>query len=253
MARIVKEEEYTARRNEILDAAQRMIYTKGFEQMTIQDILDELKISKGAFYHYFNSKQALLEAIIERLMDEAKRLLIPIVEDPELSALDKLRRYFSDAIRWKAAQKDYLLALLNVWYDDNNAIVRQKMFVEMTKLVGPMFALIIRQGVQEGTLATHFPDRAGEIIFGIFQDLSYTFANQFILAHELKYVDLQGVESLFAAYNDAIERILGAPAGSLPLMDPAIMKEWFPPPSDYLPPATSQKYAEREEKLAQDA
>ena len=191
MARIVKEEEYTARRNEILDAAQRMIYTKGFEQMTIQDILDELKISKGAFYHYFNSKQALLEAIIERLMDEAKRLLIPIVEDPELSALDKLRRYFSDAIRWKAAQKDYLLALLNVWYDDNNAIVRQKMFVEMTKLVGPMFAVIIRQGVQEGDSGNTLPRIArGEIIFGIFQDLSYTFANQFILAHELKYVDL---------------------------------------------------------------
>ncbi len=63
MARIVKA--HAARRNEILDVAQRLIYTKGYEQMTIQDILSDLQISKGAFYHYFDSKQALLEAIIE--------------------------------------------------------------------------------------------------------------------------------------------------------------------------------------------
>ena len=53
MARIVKEEVRAVKRNEILDAASRFIYTTGYEQMTIQDILDELQISKGAFYHYF--------------------------------------------------------------------------------------------------------------------------------------------------------------------------------------------------------
>jgi AcrR family transcriptional regulator len=61
MARIIKEHERSVKRNEIIDAAQRFIYTKGYEQMTIQDILDELQISKGAFYHYFDSKGALLE------------------------------------------------------------------------------------------------------------------------------------------------------------------------------------------------
>ena len=65
MARIVKEP--AVRRNEILDAAQRLVYRKGYEQMTIQDILDDLHLSKGAFYHYFDSKQSLLEALIERM------------------------------------------------------------------------------------------------------------------------------------------------------------------------------------------
>ena len=41
------------RRSEILDAAQRLIYIKGYESMTIQDILDEAKISKGGFFHHF--------------------------------------------------------------------------------------------------------------------------------------------------------------------------------------------------------
>ena len=64
MARAVKEQEYVAKRNGILDAMQRFVYTKGYEQMTIQDILDDLQISKGAFYHYFDSKQAVLEALV---------------------------------------------------------------------------------------------------------------------------------------------------------------------------------------------
>jgi len=53
MPRVIKEEDYAARRNGILDAARQLVYTKGYEQMSIQDILDALKISKGAFYHYF--------------------------------------------------------------------------------------------------------------------------------------------------------------------------------------------------------
>ena len=233
MARIVKEEKYAARRNEILDVASKLVYTKGYEQMSIQDILNELKISKGAFYHYFESKQALLEALIERLIDEAQRILTPIVEEPGLPALEKLRRYFMVAARWKAAQKEYLLSLLSVWYDDNNAIVRQKVFAATAKVIGPMLSDVVRQGVREGTLTTRFPDQAGQIIFTLFQGLGDTFLVDFIFTHErgheLQEVDLTRVRNLFAAYNEAVERLLGAPAGSLPLVDPAMLKEWFGP------------------------
>ena len=127
MARIVNKVEHEARRNEILDASQRFIYTEGYEQMTIQEIVDDLQISKGAFYHYFDSKQALLEALIERLLTQAEQIILPIVQDENLPALEKIQRIFSTISRWKASQKEYLLALLSVWYSDDNAIVRQKM------------------------------------------------------------------------------------------------------------------------------
>ena len=72
MPRVVKEEDYAARRNEILDVARKLVYTRGYEQMSIQNILDALKISKGAFYHYFDSKQSLLDGLIERMLDDAE-------------------------------------------------------------------------------------------------------------------------------------------------------------------------------------
>src|SRR5579883_1331842 len=132
MARVVKER--TERRNEILDVAQRLVTTKGYEQMTIQDILDALQISKGAFYHHFDSKQALLEALVERMGEEALKILQPIVHDPQLPALDKFQRYLDTLNRWKVGRKDFFIALLRVWYADDNAIVRQKLDRKSTRL-----------------------------------------------------------------------------------------------------------------------
>src|SRR5262245_8221715 len=133
MARTVNEAEYALKRNQILDVTQRLIYTKGYEQMAIQDILDELKISKGAFYHYFDSKPALLETLVERVGQEVLQLLTPIVQDPHLSALEKLQRYIDTGVRWKTARKTLLIEVMRGWYVDHNAIVRQKMMAMWNK------------------------------------------------------------------------------------------------------------------------
>src|SRR5580765_1795761 len=105
MARAIKEDEYAAKRNQILDMVQRLIYTKGYEQMTIQDVLDGLQMSKGAFYHYFRSKPALLEAMVERMVDQIEGALRPVVDDPDLPALEKLRQFFARGSSWKVERK----------------------------------------------------------------------------------------------------------------------------------------------------
>src|SRR5512135_943879 len=143
MARTVKEETYAVKRNEILDTAQRLVYTKGYEQMSIQDILNELKISKGAFYHYFDSKQALLEALIDRMRQEAEPIILPIINDPDLPALDKLHRFFDTSARWKTARKDYILSLTRVWYADDNAVVRQKEQANLIRWATPFIGGVV--------------------------------------------------------------------------------------------------------------
>jgi AcrR family transcriptional regulator len=229
MARIVKE--HAVRRSEILDVAQRLIYTKGYEQMTIQDMLDNLQISKGAFYHYFDSKQALLEALIERMKGEVEQLLIPIVYDPYLPALEKLQRFFDTLNRWKTAQKAFFLALLRVWYTDDNAIVRQKWRAAGIKWITPLLSVIIHQGIQEGVLTTSYPEQVGEVVLSLVQDLGETLA-MLLLSFEPERADIRRVESIVAAYTDALERTLGIPEGSLQLTDTETLKEWFFSPGD---------------------
>src|SRR5512140_1882198 len=158
MPRVVKEDDYAARCKEILNVARHLVYAKGYEQMSIQDILDALKISKGAFYHYFDSKQALLDGLIEQILGEAEQVLRPIVEAKDLSAIEKMRRYFDAGGRWKTENKAFMIDLLRVWYNDANALMRQKQETAAIKRIAPMLTQIIRQGIAEGVFTTRHPD-----------------------------------------------------------------------------------------------
>jgi AcrR family transcriptional regulator len=225
MARIVKEEEYAVKRKEILDSAQRLVYARGYEQMSIQDILNELKISKGAFYHYFDSKQTLLDGLVERMLDDAEQVLRPILEADNLPAIEKLARYFEAGNRWKVSRKAFMLDLLRVWYTDSNALVRQKQEAAAIKRIAPMLAEIIRQGIAEGVFTTAYPDQIGSMIWGIAQGIFDTVA-ELLLTDPAPSEALPRLETIVGAYSEALERILGAPAGSLPLMDMDLLKEW---------------------------
>ncbi len=227
MARIVNKEEYELRRNDILDVAQQVVYTKGYEQMSIQDILAEMKISKGAFYHYFDSKQTLLEALIERLANQILQLMIPIVNDENLTASIKLLRIFDTASRWKTDRKETLLTLVNVWYGDDNVMLRQKVQAAIIPKLQPHLTTIIYQGVREGVFHTLYPQQVSGIIFSmllIFGDNLISL----IAKPELHYEALRKLDDISASYQEAVERILGADPGTLPLFDTAILREWFP-------------------------
>src|SRR2546423_15424291 len=102
MARTVNATLHMVRREAFLDVAQRLVQAKGFESMSIQDVLDELDASKGAFYHYFDSKQALLEAVVQRFADVAIAELAPGLHESKVSALRKLERLLGRIARRKA-------------------------------------------------------------------------------------------------------------------------------------------------------
>jgi AcrR family transcriptional regulator len=232
MARTVKEQERAEKRNEILDAAQRLVYTKGYERMTIQDILADLKISSGAFYHYFDSKPAVLEAFIERIKRESEKPLLPIIHDPHLTAIEKLQGFFDTLDRLRIVHKADVVKLGRVWYTDDNAIVRQKVDAAVLAQRAPLISAIVRQGVREGSFTTAFPDQAGEVIMSLLQGMGNTHA-RLLLAVEPASDEQRRIEDIVAthaAYMEAIERVLGAPPHSLYRADAAAVKVWVTAP-----------------------
>jgi AcrR family transcriptional regulator len=236
MARSVKHEVHASKRNDILDAAQRLIYTKGYEQMSIQDVLDELKISKGAFYHYFDSKPALLEALIMRMQLEVERIVIPIVRDAGIPALAKLQRIFDTSVRWKTAHKAYLLAFLRVWYLDDNAIVRQKATATMFERVAPLLAEVLRQGIDEGTFDANDPEQVAVVALSIMVGLGESFARELLALNPgqaaQRLESRERLERILTAYARALERILGVLPGGIELMDARSLDEWVLAPEE---------------------
>ncbi len=212
MARIVKEPEI--RRNEILDAAERLLATRGYEQMAMRDLMDELQIAKGTVYHYFDSKQALLEALVERIGGQAEQLVLPIISDREMSAQDKLLRVFAVLNQYKQENKDLVFAFMRVLYADENALYRQKLYQARVKRLTPLFAQIIQQGVAEGAFTTPYPDHAARTILCLTEDLGYTTV-EFLLAEEGKHPDISRLMQIGEATADTLERVLGMKPGSL--------------------------------------
>ncbi len=226
MARILKKDEHDAKRNEILDMAQHLIYTKGYEQMTIQDMLDGLHISRGALYHYFASKDALLLALVDRMGQSADQSLQAILQDASLTGLQKLRRYLEASAQWKAGQKELISGLMRLWFSDDNVFIRHKMETESRKHMSAFFETIIRQGNAEGSFQVRFPGPVAAILAGVSLSLTDTIIGM-LIAPQFDLAAKQQSEDTLEVYAETVERILGAPAGSLHIFLPGIFDEWF--------------------------
>jgi AcrR family transcriptional regulator len=216
-------------RDDILDVAQRLVATKGFERMTIEDILSELHVSKGAFYHYYASKSDLLQALVARMGEDTRRMLRPILEDPSIPAVLKLQRTFDGAGRWKSARRDYLLSLLQVWYHDDNAVMRHRVRSDAFAWLTPLLANVVRQGIQERAFATRFPNYAGLAVYSLLFDLGDLLADGILSGRAGELAFAEATQAV-AAFTDAIERVLGAQPGSLHLIDPHLLQEWYESP-----------------------
>ncbi len=224
MARIVKDP--NIRRNEILDVAQKLFYLKGYEQTSIQDIITEIGIAKGTFYHYFRSKQDLLDVMIERMIEQTLQSLEPLVAHDQLSALEKFERFFSNIADWKIDNKAFFLDLMKVWHKDENAILRHKVKTASIEKTIPLLARIIEQGIAEGTFATQYPADIAEIMLQIGHSLSDTLV-KIILNQAHNDDTLAIIERKTMVYRYAIERTLNAPAGSIKLLNLEQIKPWL--------------------------
>ena len=226
MARTLNLAVHTVRRDAFVEAAQRLMTARGYEQMSIQDVLDEVEASRGAFYHYFDSKQALLEAVIDRMVDQGLAEVGPVAADPCLDAPAKLRQVFSTIGRWKTAQKQLVLALLEVWVSDHNAIVREKFRRTMAGRLAGTLTPIIQQGIDEGDFQAGSASQAANVLVMLllgFQDI----ATDLFLERQAGRVDLAEVERTFGSYTESFERILGARAGSIQLIDHGVLRAWY--------------------------
>lgn len=225
MVRIVKE--YDERYNEFLDTAQTLFYRKGYEQTSVQEIIRAVGVAKGTFYHYFNSKAKLLDALVERMIAQMLSTLQPMLADETLSAAEKFEQFFAHIGSWKAANRDFLLDVMRVLYQDENILLRIKMQREATAIAAPLLAQIIRQGMDEGIFNMEYPDEAAEILVKMGQALSDALVS-LLLAGVFDAEAMHRIERKILAYDRSVERVLGAAEGSLSLFDAETVKIWLP-------------------------
>jgi len=84
----------TATRDQILDAAAKLIHLRGYHGTSLDDVLRESGVGKGNFYYYFRSKEDLGFAIIDRVVERfLERTLEPAFDDLTADPLDQVRAF----------------------------------------------------------------------------------------------------------------------------------------------------------------
>ena len=136
----------------ILDAAALLFLQKGYQNTTLQDIIDATKLSKGAVYHHFRSKEEIARKVGDRMGDEMWEPLRRIREAAGLTGLQKLQAVFAASFAGDRQQR--MGRTLPHLTDDPYFLVLE------------CIAPLVRQGVADGSIHTGDPDAlAGALFF----------------------------------------------------------------------------------------
>jgi hypothetical protein len=152
--------------------------------------------------------------------------LAPVMDDPGLPALRKLERVLAGIAILKAEQKDLMLAIIEVWNSDGNAIVREKVRRLSERIMIPLFSAVVQQGLDEGTVHVDTPDQTAAVLVSLMLGFQQQATDLFI-ARQSRAITFEVVQRSVAAHTEAFERILGVPKGSITLTDDKTLRFWF--------------------------
>ncbi|HIW83021.1 MAG TPA: TetR/AcrR family transcriptional regulator [Candidatus Dorea gallistercoris] len=144
----------------ILDTAQRLFLEKGYENTTIQDIVDELGgLTKGAVYHHFRSKDEIMDAVGDRMFF-ANNPFEAVRERKDLNGLEKLREMI------RLNQADTARTDLNIQSIPitRNPRVLMEMIKSNRRILTPYFQKLIEEGNRDGSIHTEYTREIAELL-----------------------------------------------------------------------------------------
>ena len=206
------------RREEVIETAERLFYSRGYEKTSVQDILDEMHFSKGGFYHHFESKLQLLEAICEMRTHEIWEQAKKQAEGNFSKASERLNAVLSHSALWNAASPGFVSLLIGVAYREDGALMREKMKNCQLQGMLPLVTEIIWQGCKSGEFYSPDPSETASVVLRLY--MQFTDEIAFLLASDANETEmLERMIHKLWVYRGALERILVAPLGSLVLFD----------------------------------
>ncbi|MGE7632826.1 TetR/AcrR family transcriptional regulator [Bacillus paramycoides] len=209
--RIVKE--YEERRNEILETAEKLFVTKGYTKTTVNDILKEIGIAKGTFYHYFKSKEEVMDEIIMRIIKADVAKAKAIVSNPNIPVLDKLFRILMEQSPKSGGIKE---KMIEQFHQPNNAEMHQKSLVQSIIYLSPVLTEVLKQGIEEGIFSTPYPQETIELLISsaqvIFDDGLFQWKPEEMMRRAIAYIKM-------------MEASVGAKEGSFDYMLEVLIKQ----------------------------
>ncbi len=151
------------RRLEFINAAEALFTEKGFENTSIDDIVQRVGVAKGLFYYYFKSREELLANIVDRIQDDLEKVVFDAANKEGLTAMQRLQE-MSNSFDLIRARSD---KLMTYFHKERNQALHLQLEIRTMKFLIPAVEGIIKQGVAEGIFNTPYPRETAIALFGM--------------------------------------------------------------------------------------
>ena len=149
-------------RYEIIETAAKLFSEKGWQDVKIEDIVNEVGVTRGAFYHYFKSRQELVVAVADKIFFDNNPFVL-VSKRNDLNAIEKLRltfkisleSNFSNANRGRAKELHKAL---------DNPVTFKSEFESQLHTVAPYIEKLILEGNKDGSISVKYPKQTSEIL-----------------------------------------------------------------------------------------
>jgi AcrR family transcriptional regulator len=147
-----RSKEHMERKMQILETAERLFIEYGYDETPVEMIIKEVGIAKGTFYHYFHSKDELLDIYVDRLIVEVTENIVKITagDGDAVEKLFALSNYFRTLAIGKERITDFI-------HEERNAHIHLK----IEKRIGPemveCYTSLVEQGIEEGHFNMKYP------------------------------------------------------------------------------------------------
>lgn len=156
--RIVKDPK--ERKKNIIDVSSALFMSKGYEETSVNTIVEKLGVAKGTFYHYFKSKEEILEAVLEDYLSDYAESIKKALEDNALNAYEKLMLVLRSILSNNQGPEH----LTKHVEDNKNAKLHQMMDEKFFEKFYPIIVEVLNQGIGEGLFKVDHPEEITEIL-----------------------------------------------------------------------------------------
>ena len=205
MGRIAKDPE--ERRKELIDAAERLFIATGYDQTAISDIVKEVNVSQGAFYYYFDSKEDVLVAVMDKEIAVMEADFIRIAQHADMDEAMKLNSMINCFIRLTDSGRK----ILGYIHEVKNKEMRQKLKRKRPfSRIAPVMAEVISLGIEKGRFRVSHPLETSYLLLMLLGPVLHTFYRPMAPEESKDQTSDEGFrDNMRSALEDLLERMLG--------------------------------------------
>ena len=191
------------RKQELLKIGYNLFLTKGYENTSVDEIIEKAQIAKGTYYYHFQSKEQMLEEVIDMMIESEAETARGIITT-DIPVAQKIVGILTSMKPTEAEEP-----IKNTLFQPENILMHYKVRQKLIDIITPILSEVIKEGVEEGIFeCDNIAERVKMLL--IISDSTF---------NEGKFSQRD-----ISVFIDMTEKLLGADSGTMSFIDDLIDK-----------------------------